>query len=137
MSMSKSLTHETDTRYYRVDIDRIKQLNRSPIAIIGARRGPSCPSLLESDQGLLDPKKMIIEIAKYCADEPDYIRNDMPIQEIVFRAILLRNNKPTSLEDLHTELTEKWANPTRPINISIPGLDRILMSDNYYGFSKS
>jgi N-acyl-L-homoserine lactone synthetase len=77
------------------------------------------------------------EIAKYCADEPEYIRNNMPIQEIIFRVILLRNNKPTLLEELHTELTEKWANPTRPINISLDGLNRILSSDNYYGFSRS
>ena len=123
------------SQYYHVDIDRIKQLKRSPIAIIAARRGPSCPSLLESNQDSLDPTKIMAEIAKYCADEPGYIRNDMPIQEMIFRILLLRNNKPTSLEDLHSDLTETWANPTRPINISLAGLRRILMADNYYGFS--
>ena len=123
------------SQYYRVNIDRIKQLNRSPIAIIAARRGPSCPSLLESNQDSLDPTKIMAEIAKYCADEPGYIRNDMPIQEMIFRILLLRNNKPTSLEDLHSDLTETWANPTRPINISLAGLRRILMADDYYGFS--
>ena len=122
-------------QYYHVNIDRIKQLNRSPIAIIAARRGPSCPSLLESNQDSLDPTKIMAEIAKYCADEPGYIRNDMPIQEMIFRILLLRNNKPTSLEDLHSDLTETWANPTRPINISLAGLRRILMADDYYGFS--
>ena len=123
------------SQYYHVDIDRIKQLKRSPIAIIAARRGPSCPSLLESNQDSLDPTKIMAEIAKYCADEPGYIRNDMPIQEMIFRILLLRNNKPTSLEDLHSDLTETWANPTRPINISLAGLRRILMADDYYGFS--
>ena len=124
------------SQYYHVDIDRIEQLNRSPIQIIGARRGPSCPSLLEPNQESLDPKKIMAEIAKHCANEPDYIRNDMPIQEMIFRILLLRNNKPTSLDDLHSDLTETWANPTRPINISLAGLSRILMSDNYYGFSQ-
>jgi len=123
------------SQYYHVNIDRIKGLNRSPIAIIAARRGPSCPSLLESNQDSLDPTKIMAEIAKYCADEPGYIRNDMPIQEMIFRILLLRNNKPTSLEDLHSDLTETWANPTRPINISLAGLRRILMADDYYGFS--
>lgn len=124
------------SQYYHVNIDRIKQLNRSPITIIAARRGPSCPSLLESNQDSLDPTKIMAEIAKYCADEPGYIRNDMPIQEMIFRILLLRNNKPTSLEDLHSDLTETWANPTRPINISLAGLRRILMADHYYGFSR-
>jgi len=133
MNMPKS---KTEPQYYHVDIDRINQLNRSPIAIIAARRGPTCPSLLESNQESLDPKKLMAEIAKYCADEPGYIQNDMPIQEMIFRIILLRNNKPTLLEDLHTDLTEKWANPTRPLNISLSGLNRILLSDVYYGFSQ-
>ena len=123
------------SQYYHVNIDRIKQLNRSPITIIAACRGPSCPSLLESNQDSLDPTKIMAEIAKYCSDEPGYIRNDMPIQEMIFRILLLRNNKPTSLEDLHSDLTETWANPTRPINISLAGLRRILMADDYYGFS--
>ena len=127
---------QIEPQYYHVDIDRINQLNRSPIAIIAARRGPSCPSLLESNQESLDPKTLMTEIAKYCTDEPDYIRNDMPIQEMIFRIILLRNNKPTLLEDLHRDLTEKWANPTRPLNISVSGLNRILLSDKYYGFSR-
>lgn len=127
---------QIEPQYYHVDIDRINQLNRSPIAIIAARRGPSCPSLLEPNQESLDPKTLMTEIAKYCTDEPDYIRNDMPIQEMIFRIILLRNNKPTLLEDLHRDLTEKWANPTRPLNISLPGLNRILLSDKYYGFSQ-
>ena len=124
------------SQYYHVDIDRIKQLKRSPIAIIAARRGPSCPSLLESNQESLDPGKIMAEIAKYCANDSDYIRNDMPIQEMIFRILLLRNNKPTALADLHSELTETWANPTRPITISLSGLSRILMADNYYGFSQ-
>ena len=124
------------SQYYHIDIDRIKQLKRSPIAIIAARRGPSCPSLLESNQESLDPTKIMAEIAKYCTNEPDYIRNNMPIQEMIFRILLLRNNKPTSLEDLHSDLTETWANPTRPINLSLSGLSRILTTDNYYGFSQ-
>ena len=133
MNLNESQIEQS--QYYHVNIDRIKQLNRSPITIIAARRGPSCPSLLESDQDSLDPTKIMAEIAKYCSDEPGYIRNDMPIQEMIFRILLLRNNKPTSLEDLHSDLTETWANPTRPINISLAGLRRILMADNYYGFS--
>ena len=134
MNLHESQMEQSE--YYHIDIDRIKQLKRSPIAIIAARRGASCPSLLESNQESLDPTKIMAEIAKYCAKEPDYIRNDMPIQEMIFRILLLRNNKPTSLEDLHSDVTETWANPTRPINISLQGLSRILTSDSYYGFSQ-
>jgi hypothetical protein len=55
---------------------------------------------------------------------------------MVFRMLLLRGNKPTRLEDLYYDLTEKWASPTRPISITLDNLNRILASDTFYGFSQ-
>jgi hypothetical protein len=49
---------------------------------------------------------------------------------------LSRQNEPTLLWDLHHELTEKWATPIRPINITQEGLQRILDNDTYYGFAQ-
>ncbi len=121
---------------YYISFERIEQLNRSPVAIVAARRGPSCPSLLQPEHELTDPKKLVGEIAKYCSDEPGFVRHDMPIQEMVFRMLLLRGNKPTLLEELHYDLTEKWASPTRPISISQENLNRVLVSDTFYGFSQ-
>ncbi len=121
---------------YYISFERIAQLNRSAVAIVAARRGPSCPSLLQPDHELTDPKKLVGEIAKYCSDEPGFVRHDMPIQEMVFRMLLLRGNKPTSLEELHSDLTEKWASPTRPISITQENLNRVLASDTFYGFSQ-
>ena len=121
---------------YYIDFERIEQLNRSAVAIVAARRGPSCPSLLQPENELTDPKKLVLEIAKFCADEPEFVRHDMPIQEMVFRMLLLRGNKPTLLEELHNDLTEKWASPTRPISITQENLNRVLASDTFYGFSQ-
>ena len=121
---------------YYISFERIQQLNRSAVAIVAARRGPSCPSLLQPEHELTDPKTLVGEIAKYCSDEPGFVRHDMPIQEMVFRILLLRGNKPTPLEELHYDLTEKWASPTRPISITQESLNRVLASDTFYGFSQ-
>ncbi len=121
---------------YYISFERIEQLNRSAVAIVAARRGPACPSLLQPEHELTDPKKLVVEIAKYCSDEPEFVRHDMPIQEMVFRMLLLRGNKPTPLEELHYDLTEKWASPTRPISITQENLNRVLASDTFYGFSQ-
>ncbi len=121
---------------YYISFERIEQLNRSAVAIVAARRGPSCPSLLQPEHELTDPKKLVTEIAKFCSNEPDFVRHDMPIQEMVFRMLLLRGNKPTLLEELHQDLTEKWASPTRPISITQENLNRVLASDTFYGFSQ-
>ena len=119
---------------YYISFERIEQLNRSAVAIVAARRGPSCPSLLQPEHELTDAKKLVGEIAKFCADEPGFVRHDMPIQEMVFRMLLLRGNQPTPLEELYYDLTEKWASPTRPISITQENLNRVLASDTFYGF---
>lgn len=119
---------------YFISFERLGELNRSAVAILAARRGESAPSRLKPDHELNDPDELVDEIAEYSAKEQDYIRPDMPLQEIIFRILLARHNQPTALRDLHYELTEKWATPIRPINVTERGLRRILDSDTYYGF---
>ena len=119
---------------YRISFQRLAELNRSPVAVLAARRGPSCPSLLRPEHELDDPQELVEEIAEYCSPEQGFIRSDMPIQEIVFRVLLTRGNQGMSLGDLHYELTENWSTPIRPINVTVEGLRRILNSDTYYGF---
>jgi hypothetical protein len=123
-----------DSLLYYVSFDRLAELNRSAITLLAARRGPSAPSRLRPDHELKDPQELVEEISEYGAKEPDFIRHDMPIQEIVFRILLSRRNQPTKLRDLHYELTERWATPMRPINVTELGLRRILDNDTYYGF---
>lgn len=122
---------------YYVSFERLAELNRSAIAVVAERRPQSCPSRQKPDQELTDPKKIIAEIAEYCEGDEEFIRTEMPIQEIVFRVLLSRRNEPTLLTELHQELTEKWATPIRPINITEEALARIMDSDNFYGFTRS
>ena len=121
---------------YQISFDRIAELNRSAIAIVADRRPAMSPSRKNPDSELTDAKKLIDEIASNFADDDNFIRTEMPIQEIVFRLLLIRRNTPTLLSDLHYELTEKWSTPVRPINLTEVGLARILDSDTYYGFAR-
>lgn len=126
----------TESPLYYISFERLAELNRSAIAILAARRGPSAPSRLKPDNELKDPQELVEEIAEHSAREQDFIRPDMPLQEMVFRVLLARRNQPTALRDLHYELTEKWSTPIRPINVTESGLRRILESDTYYGFAQ-
>ena len=119
---------------YFISFDRLTRLGRSPIYVLASRRGPAAPSRLKPDHELDNPAELVEEIAEYSANEPDYIRSGMPLQEIVFRILLAHRNEPTPLRDLHYELTERWSTPMRPINITEAGLKRILDGDTFYGF---
>jgi hypothetical protein len=119
---------------YFISFERLTQLGRSPIHVLASRRGPSAPSRLKPDNELDNPEELVEEIAEFSVKEPDYIHSGLPLQEIVFRILLGRRNQPTSLQDLHYELTERWSTPMRPINITEEGLERILDGDRFYGF---
>ena len=122
-------------RYY-VSFDRLEQLNRSAVTLLAARRSPMSPSMLKEDHELADPAELLAEIAEYAGEDENFIDSGMPIQEIVFRTLLARSNEPTSLTDLHHELTERWSTPVRPISVSLGSLGRIMDSDDYYGFAR-
>lgn len=124
-----------DTTLYHISLERLVELKRSATAILAARRGPSCPSRDKPDHELTDPQALIDEIAEYCADGEGFIDSNMPLQEIIFRILLSHRNQPMSVRALHYQLTERWATPVKPMNISQAGLHRILEADTYYGFA--
>ena len=120
---------------YSISFRRLAELNRSAIVLLAARRVPTCPSLDLPDTELTDPQKLMNEIADHFEDGDGFINSEMTVQEILFRTLLSRRNKPTLLSELHQELTERWSTPIRPINVTEDGLRRILESDSYYGFA--
>ena len=125
-----------DPPKYHVSFRRLEELNRSPVTLVAARRVESCPSMSKPIQELNDPQALITEISRHFQNDPEYIRSDMPLMEIVFRILLSRKNEYISLTDLHYELTEHWATPVRPINVTQRGLQRVLDGDTYYGFAR-
>ena len=132
---TQSSQEPEESPLYHISFERIDEMRRSAVTLLADRRGPGCPSLLLPKHELDDPQELLNEIAEYSAGEEGFISSNMPLQEIVFRMLLTRRNQPTTLEELHNELTERWSTPVRPINITLKSLERILNSDNYYGFA--
>jgi len=127
---------EKENPLFLISLDRLRKLDRSPVNLIAGRLAASSPSKSKPINEMGEVKGLIREISQNYKNDPNFIRSDMPIQEIVFRTLLARNNRPMSLVDLHYELTERWATPIRPIVITEERLLRILDSDSYYGFAR-
>ena len=121
---------------FLISVDRLAKLERSPVHLVAGRLAADSPSKSKAIAELGDVKSLIREISQSYKNDASFIRSDMPVQEIVFRTLLARNNRPMSLADLHYELTEKWATPIRPIVITEERLLRILDNDTYYGFAR-
>ena len=127
---------EKESPLFLISADRLKYLERSPVHLIAGRLTAESPSKSKSIAEMGNVKVLIREISQNYKRDSNFIRSDMPMQEIVFRTLLARNNRPMSLTDLHYELTERWATPIRPIVITEERLLRILDNDTYYGFAR-
>ncbi len=127
---------EKENPMFLISVDRLKQLERSPVHLVAGRLTSTSPSKSKPVKELGDVKGLIREIAQNHKNDADFIRSDMPVQEIIFRTLLARGNRPMSLKDIHYELTERWATPIRPIVFTEERLLRILDSDTYYGFAR-
>ena len=120
---------------YRFSLERLDQLNRDPAPLLLARLTPNCPSYGMRPTAVADPSRLVNEISSRCADDDTYIRSALPLQEIVFRTLLLNGGAAITLAELHQELTERWSTQVRPITVTMAGLKRILDSDEFYGFA--
>ncbi len=128
---------EEASLYYYINFKRLEEdLKRSAATLLKSRLTPLSPSALSEDRKSEEDQELLEEIAQYAPAEDGFIKSDMPIQEIIFRMLLLRRNEPTQLTELHHELTESWATPVRPITVSLRSLARILDNDDYYGFHR-
>ncbi len=120
---------------YRFSLERLEELNRSPIPLLLARLNTACPSFGRTPSQIADPSDLVKEIRSHCAGDTEFIQSAMPLQEIVFRTLLLRGEEPMPLSELHAELTDKWSTPIRPITLTVGGLARVLDNDVFYGFA--
>ena len=127
---------ELENPLFLISSDKLGKLERSPVYLVAGRLTETSPSKSKAMGELGDMKSLIREISQNAKSDSSFIRSDMPVQEIVFRTLLARNNRPMSLTDLHYVLTEKWATPVRPIVITQERLLRILDNDTYYGFAR-
>ena len=120
---------------YRFSLERLGELNRSPAPLLLARLNTACPSYGKTPADIADAAVLIEEIRSHCADDDNFIRNSLPLQEIVFRTLLLNGGEPMTLGELHREVTERWSTPIRAITVTVAGLARILDIDSFYGFA--
>ena len=122
-----------DTEYH-ISLERLSELNRSPAPLLLTRLNTACPSYGKTPANAPDPVRLMAEIRRHCKDDADFITQAMPLQEIVFRTLLLHGAEPMTLGQLHQELTERWSSLLRPISVTVSGLARILDTDQFYGF---
>lgn len=107
-----------DRRYY-ADIDGERISGGSAAALVATRR---CRDCIELDDGDLtgDPVEAVAMIAEHCSTTADYLLDDTPLREAVFRVILEGGNEPRTAEEIGEALVSRWSsNPSRDISARV------------------
>jgi hypothetical protein len=129
--------HDISRAYYVIDPAQAERQQRDMSALLLSRRCPDCVERVLNDKKPPTVRKQIRDMSRCCAQAGDFIQPTMPLKEIVFRLLLKNSNKATSLQSLHWDVTEEWAAPTHPMNITVEVMKQILDSDNFYCFKES
>ena len=129
--------HDISRAYYVIDPAQAERQQRDMSALLLSRRCPDCVERVLNDKKPPTVRKQIRDMSRCCAQADDFIQPTMPLKEIVFRLLLKNSNKATSLQSLHWDVTEEWAAPTHPMNITVEVMKQILDSDNFYCFKES
>jgi len=119
---------------YVIDPGMAEAQGRDLGSLLLDRRCHSCRERIEGEESIPTVEQQMKEIARCCSSSEGFIRPGMPMMEIAFRLLLKTGNKVVTLKDLHWDISEEWARPTHPMNISMETLKNILDRDRHYGF---
>ena len=137
VAKSKLPAHDISKAYYVIDPAQAEREQRDMSALLLSRRCPDCVRRVLNEKKPPTVRKQIRDMSRCCAQNDEFISPTMPLKEIVFRLLLKNSNKATSLRSLHWDVTEEFAAPTHPMNISVGTMKRIIDSDNFYCFKET
>ena len=122
---------------YFIDAEGPEAATRSLALLIATRRCYSCRAADEQETPAQSTmKKNIKRIASHCALTSDYLLQDTPLKEALFRVLLAGGNRPMTAEEISQSLSEKWAMTSYPRDVSPGVIQRLLDSSGSYCISK-
>ena len=126
-----TVTEQVGSRWF-IDLDWYQQSNRSFSALAQSCLCPECRERLK--EGEISPENLFTTIKDCCSQTPDFIADNLPILERIFRLFLANGNHPLDLEELGEQL-RKWHSGIYPISTEV--LSRLLEGDQYYGLRQT
>ncbi len=74
-------------------------------------------------------------ISEKCSKNDQYVLPGTAISEAIFRILIENENRPMSILEIHSKLTNVWSSVIYLKNLSETVVTRVLEGDNQYGFS--
>jgi hypothetical protein len=128
------MTNDESTQRWFIDLDWLEEHHRSFLALA---EGCLCSKCAKKRKGseLISPAKLISSIKTCCGKASDFISEELPILESIFRLFLANGNQPLSLEELSKQLAKRLGGESPRTSVEI--LSRLLRDERYYGLRQA
>ena len=112
---------------YEIDAREAEFRGRSLPMLIASKRCYACRSADDEEPSQSsDAGPYIQRIAEHCAETENYLLDDTPLKEALFRVILAGGNQPATSEEFSQILKDKWAMTPNARDISAEVVQKVL-----------
>ncbi len=128
------MTNDESTQRWFIDLDWLEEHHRSFLALAEGCLCSKCAKKRKSSEPI-SPAKLISSIKACCGKASDFISEELPILESIFRLFLANGNQPLSLEELSKQLAKRLGAESPRTSVEI--LSRLLRDERYYGLRQA
>lgn len=128
------MTSDKSNQRWFIDLDWLEEHNRSFLALAQGNLCSKCTKKRKGNEPM-SPAELISRIEACCGKASDFISEELPILESIFRLFLANGNKPLSPEELSKQLAKRLGGDSRRTSVEI--LSRLLRDEHYYGIRQA
>jgi len=130
----KTAASPTPQASWAIALEWFQQNQRSLAVLVQPHLCPKCAKKLSAKGHTPSPEALIAAMESCCARSKDFINDQLPVMESVFRLFLVNGNRPMELEEIARQLSERRGGD--PYRAAPETLLRLLKNDRYYGLQE-
>jgi hypothetical protein len=132
--VEEDISAEQPAERWFIDLEWFPQSNRSFLALAQECLCPACRQRFTAPPAEITANDLIKAIGDCCSKTAEFMPDDLPILESVFRLFLANRNRPLDLDELVRELMKRRAGSGYRTSPQV--LSRLLKNDRYYGLGR-
>ena len=118
---------------YFIDAEMAEERRRSLTVMIASRQCYICQQAVDEEElTSVETRDLIDRIVDHCNSGNDYLLEDTPLKEAIFRVLLSRGNEPMGADEISADISERLANATNQRDTSASVIERLLQHSESY-----
>ena len=118
---------------YFIDAEMAQERRRSLPVMIASRQCYMCQQAVDEEElASAEAQDLIGRIVDHCNSVKDYLLDDTPLKEAIFRVLLSRGNEPMGADEISADISERLANATNQRDTRPEVIERLLRHSESY-----